>query len=249
MAGDHPVPFEREHAFDRVLEVRQVGVGHVAEMYALDRNEVDGEQDALARQPHHQRVVRVIFSHIDQFEIGAAERDRALVVDGFIDRHDVGAVHPSDGLLGEPVRHEGRAGVLERLAAGDVVGMAVAVDDVADRRLRDFPDFGEIGIRCRTVLADRIGGDDSLRRHHEHGLMALVAEHVDVVGDLGGCEGRLRGLLCLGRGGADDRCQRDRGRREQTAVHGRPLAKGRDARRTMYDLSSAGVSTARQPSA
>ena len=120
------------------------------------------------------------------------------------------------------MRNESGAGILERLTAGDVVGMAVAIDDVADRRLRDFADFGKIGRCSRAILADRIGGDDPFGRHHEHRLMALVAEHVDVVGDLGGGKGRLRGLLRLGRGGAEDRGERDRDGRQCHALHGYP---------------------------
>ena len=63
---------------------------------------------------------------------------RALVVDRLVRHDDVGEVQLGQALLGALVRHEGRAGVLERLAAGDVIVVMVAVDHVADRRLVIF---------------------------------------------------------------------------------------------------------------
>ena len=120
----------------------------------------------------------------------------ALVVDRFVDRRDVGEIQLGQALLGALVRHEGRARILERLAAGDVIVVMVAVDHVADRRAGDLPDLVDIGgDRLRPVAADRVGGDDARGRHDEHRLMALVAEDVDVVGalDLGGGEQRRRG--------------------------------------------------------
>ena len=102
------------------------------------------------------------------------------------------------------MRDEGGAGILERLAAGDVVIVAVAVDHVADRRLGDLADFRDVGRhRLRPALADRVGGDHALGRDDEHRLMPLIAKDVDPVGavDLGGREqrrgGRRRG--CGGR--------------------------------------------------
>ena len=43
------------------------------------------------------------------------------------------------------MRDDGRASILERLAAGDVVEVVVAVDQVADRRLSDLADLVVFG--------------------------------------------------------------------------------------------------------
>src|SRR3954470_5075781 len=66
-----------------------------------------------------------------------------------------------DTVSGIPVRDEGRAEVLERLAAGDVVEMAVAVDDVFDRRLGhglDCVDIGRAYFECRDWAIDHRAG-------------------------------------------------------------------------------------------
>jgi hypothetical protein len=44
MAGDHPVPVERQHSIERVEEVGQEAVGEVAELEALDGDEVHREE-------------------------------------------------------------------------------------------------------------------------------------------------------------------------------------------------------------
>src|SRR5262249_213054 len=99
---------------------------------------------------------------------------------------------------------------LERLSAGDVVEMTVAVDHIFNRRLGDLLDFLDIGLRRRPPQANGIGSDHSFRRHDEHRLMADVAEDVDILAavDFGGCE---KGRLLRGggewpwRGGGDER--------------------------------------------
>ena len=84
------------------------------------------------------------------------------------------------------------AGLLEGLAAGDVVVMVMAVDQVFDRRLGDLLDFLDVGLRrLRPAVADGSvaitpAGDD------EHCLMVAVAENVDVVGSLDLCRGESR---------------------------------------------------------
>jgi hypothetical protein len=87
--------------------------------------------------------------------------------------------------------------ILERLAAGDVVEMMVAVYEIADRLVRDLPDLGNVHGRClRIRVAHGICGDHACGRHHEHRLRATGSEDVDVVGpvDLPGFEwGRLLG--------------------------------------------------------
>ena len=96
------------------------------------------------------------------------------------------------------MRDERRAQVLERLAAGDVIVVAVAVDHVLDRLLGDLLDLVDVG-RSRPAAGRRPIGSVAITpawRDDEHRLMALVAEDVDVVGafDLGGGEQRRRRL-------------------------------------------------------
>jgi hypothetical protein len=137
------------------------------------------------------------------------------------------------------VREERCAEILERLAAGDVVVVMVAVDHVPDWRRSDFLDLVDVGgDGVRAVQPDRVGRDDALGRDHEHRLMATETEDVDVVGpvDLGGGEWRgsrrwrgrrcgWRGcwcgrLLCLRRG--EGRDQSGRQQCNTNARHGLP---------------------------
>ena len=48
--------------------------------------------------------------------------------------------------LGPPMRDDLCARILERLAAGDVIVVVVAVDQILDRLLGDLADFVEIGL-------------------------------------------------------------------------------------------------------
>jgi hypothetical protein len=107
--------------------------------------------------------------------------------------------------------------VLEGLSAGDVVVVAVRIDDVPDRLARHFLDLVDVGRhRLRTAQADRVGGDDALGGDDEHRLVPLIAEHVDIVGalHLGGGEHRRRGL------GAGRRDGEKQGRGEDEMTHG-----------------------------
>jgi len=56
-------------------------------------------------------------AHVVQLERGAAERDVPLVVDDLIGDDDIVGLERGDAGLGVPVGDEGRAEVLERLAA------------------------------------------------------------------------------------------------------------------------------------
>ena len=122
--------------------------------------------------------------------------------------------------------HDG-ARILEWLAAGDVVVMVVAVDQVFDGLLGDLLDLGEIGRRrLRPAVADRVGRDHARRRDDEHRLVVLIAENIDVVGalDLGGREQRRvaagAGLrLGLGNAVKADGRGRNQKRGERVAVH------------------------------
>ena len=89
------------------------------------------------------------------------------------------------------MRDDRGARILERLAAGDVVVVVVAVDQVLDRLVGDLLDLVDVGgHRLRPPVADGIGGDHAVPGDDEHRLMVAVAEDVDVIGavDLGGRE-------------------------------------------------------------
>ena len=64
---------------------------------------------------------------------------------------------------------ESRTSILKGLAAGNVIVVSMAVNDVLDGRLRDLPYFLDIGFCCRPPQADRIGSDDT----------ALVTTNID----------------------------------------------------------------------
>ena len=101
-------------------------------------------------------------------------------------------------LLGALVRDDRGAGVLERLAAGDVIEVVVAVDQELDRLVRHLLDFGDVVLPgCRPAVADRIGRDHAILGDNEHRLMVAVAEDIDVVGpfDFRGLDLRSRRSL------------------------------------------------------
>lgn len=101
-------------------------------------------------------------------------------------RQDRGRVlEHGEALFRRLVRNDYCAGVLERLAAGDVIEMVVAVDQVLDRLvgyLLDFVDIGHHGFRA--AVADRIGRNHAGRGDNEHRLVVAIAENVDVVGPI-----------------------------------------------------------------
>src|SRR6516162_1129410 len=98
------------------------------------------------------------------------------------------------------VRDDGGSGVLECLAAGDVVIMMIAVDQIFDWLVRDLLDFIDILLAAvRPAVGDRIRCDYAVLGDYEHRLMVAVAKDVDVLGavDLRGLD--LRPLLRLRR--------------------------------------------------
>src|SRR5215470_8273087 len=145
----------------------------------------------------------MVLAHIVELERGTAERDVAAAVDDLIGDDDVIGLERGDAVPGISVRDEGGAKVLEWLAPGDVVEMAVAVDDVFDRRLGHGLDGIDIRLH-RPPLADRVGGDHAVRRDDEHRLMTAITEDIDVIRDLGGGEWRGSRLLRLRRCGKND---------------------------------------------
>src|SRR5262249_5579518 len=170
-------------------------------------NPIDREDDLLLRQPHHQRAVGMILADIVELERGATERDVPLAVDNLIGDDDIVRLECGDSGLGVSVCHKSRAKVLEWFAAGDVVEMAVAVNNVFDRRLGHGLDRVDIGLH-RPPLADRIGGDHAVRRDNEHRLMTAITEDVDIVRDLGSGEWRRSWRLRLYWAGGHDGSKR-----------------------------------------
>src|SRR5205823_6087116 len=89
---------------------------------------------------------------------------------------------------------DGCAGILERLAAGDVVVVMVAVHEVLDWLVGHLADFVDIRLHhFRPAIADGIRSDDAILRRDEHRLVVAGAEDVDILRavDLGGGVGRL----------------------------------------------------------
>src|SRR5262245_15507689 len=152
----------------------------------------------FSRQPNHQVAVGMVGAEIVQLERGVAELDGLFVTDRAVGQRRVRIVELGEPLARILVRDDGGAGVLERLAAGDVIEVVVAVDQVADRRLRDLADFGDV-IRPAggPAIADRVGGDHAVLGDDEYRLMVAVAEDVDAVRavDLGGLDLRPLGFL------------------------------------------------------
>ena len=101
-------------------------------------------------------------------------------------------------LFGALVRDHPGAGVLERLAAGNVVVVMVAVDQILDRLAGDLLDLVDVGLAAgRPAVGDWIGRDHARLGDDEHGLVVAVAEDVDVVRALhfGRGKGRRRWRL------------------------------------------------------
>jgi hypothetical protein len=67
----------------------------------------------------------VVLADIVELERGAAERDVSLAVDDLVGHDDIIGLECGDTSFGISVCNKGRAEILERLAAGDVVEIAV----------------------------------------------------------------------------------------------------------------------------
>ena len=133
----------------------------------------------------------MIEAEIEQFERGAAELDDLLVADRLVRKDGVRIVERLEPRGGGLVRDHARAGILERLAACDVIEVVMAVDQILDRLVGDLLDRIDVLLTAlRPAVGDRIGGDDAVLGDDEHRLMAAVAPDVDVVGAFD-----LRGLL------------------------------------------------------
>ena len=189
VSGNHPLPVHLQHALHELLGLERVDVDEAAAGKGADRDGVDDEDQLLLRQAHHQVAVGVVEAHVVQLEHGAAELEGAALFEGLVGQRRGRILDLLEALLGALVRDDLRAGVLERLAAGDVVVVVVAVDQVLDRLVGDLLDLLDVGHRrFRPPVGDRVGGDHAVLGDHEHRLVAAVAEDVDAVGafDLGG---------------------------------------------------------------
>src|SRR6185295_18165713 len=90
-------------------------------------------------------------------------------VEGLVGQYRVRVLEHGQALFGPLVGDDGGARVLECLAAGDVVVVVVAVDQVLDRLFRDFLDLVDIGLPTRRpAIGDRVGGNDAGLGDDEH---------------------------------------------------------------------------------
>ena len=221
MPGDETFPVHRQHALDRLLRFERIEVDHAAAGDRAHREEVHHEDDLLLRQPHDDRAVGVVEADMAELERRSAEAQGALFLERLVGQHHQRILLGEDPILGAPVGDDRRAGILERLAAGDVVVVVVAVDQVLDRLVGDLLDLLDVGLdHFRPAVADRIGGDHAGLGHHEHRLVVAGAEDVDVVGafDLGG---GIRRLLRK-----DGQRGKHAARRGDQLTHGVPPALG-----------------------
>jgi hypothetical protein len=213
MPGNHALPIHRHDLLDELLGFQRVEVDHAEARDRSDRDGVDQEDDLFLRQPHHDVGIRMVGAEIAQLERGAAERNGLVGVERLVGQDRVGIAQRREPFRHPPVRDDARAGILERLAAGDVVIVMMAVDQIFDRLVGHLPDLVDIGLSAgRAPVGDRIGGDYAVAGDDEHRLVIDVAEDVDVVGalDLGGLDRRpVLGRRRDARGRGDRRGEQD----------------------------------------
>jgi len=89
----------------------------------------------------------VIGTEIEQFDRGAAERDNSLIAYRLVRQRRVRVFERSQMLRDLLVRDDRGPSVLECLAAGDVIVVMVAVDQIFDRLVGDLLDLGSSGNR------------------------------------------------------------------------------------------------------
>src|SRR5262245_28701819 len=226
MSGNQPLPVQRQDLLDELLRFERIDVNEAAPGKRSDWYRVDNEDNLLLRQPHYQVRIGMIKAEIFQFERSAAQLDCAAgVADDLIGERSIRILEHGKPLLGPPVRNDGGARVLERLAAGDVIIVMMAVDQELDRLIGHLLDLGDIVLAAgRPAVGDRISCDHPVLGDDKHRLMIAVAEYVDIVGavNLGRLDLRplclLRQPRCCEPGGA----QRDRYRCETNLRHERP---------------------------
>ena len=81
--------------------------------------------------------------------------------------------------------NEDRAGILEYLAAGYVVEVVMAVDNVLDRLVCDLADLVQEKLpSIGPTVGDRIGSNHTLGRDDKHCLVGAISEDIDIIGSL-----------------------------------------------------------------
>ena len=122
-----------------------------------NRDEIDGEEDLLPREPHDQRRVGMVEADIAELERGVSELNRPAGVDGLIGQYRGGILEHREARFRPRMRDDGGPRLLERLAARDVIEMVVAVDQVLDRLRRDLFDLLQIGRHGLRSVRTRSG--------------------------------------------------------------------------------------------
>ena len=147
----------------------------------------------------------MVLADILQLQRGAAElQGSATVAYRLIGQRRVGVGKRREPRLDVLVRQDGGAGVLEGFAAGDVVVVVMAVDQILDRLVGDFLDLVDVLLAAvRPAMRHGVGRDHTRLGDDEDRLMVAVAEQIDVVGavDLLGLDLRPLCLLSLRRHG------------------------------------------------
>jgi len=155
----------------------------------------------------------VILAHVRELHEGAAELDDHVVGEGHV-RHGGRPLLGDDGRLGVVVGDDDRR-VGEDLAAGDVVGVIVAVDHVPHGLVESLLDLVFQPLRGAGV--DRIGDDHARRGDRENRVVVVVPEPVDLARDLRDlADRRLRRLLREGVPGGE---QHERRGDARVALH------------------------------
>src|SRR6266849_1481668 len=141
MTGNQLVPVHRQHLLYRVFCLEGIKVEHAAPGHRTDREEVHREQHLLFQQPHDERAVRMVEADVAQLERRVTEGDRSTGVYDLVRQDRMRVLESDEPLAGAPVSDDRHSGVLEGLAAGDVVEVVVAIDQILDRLARDLLDL------------------------------------------------------------------------------------------------------------
>ena len=116
----------------------------------------------------------MVAARVDEFDPLAPQFDRHAVGERDVGHGGRAAFADYRGL--GPLVGDHRRGVGEDLAAGAVVAVIVAEDQVLDRPVESLGDLGfEPGGR---LFVDGIGDDHAIRRHQEDGIVKFVLEAV-----------------------------------------------------------------------
>src|SRR5215831_6725496 len=106
----------------------------------------------------------MVESEVGQLKGCAAEgKNSLLLVNRLVRQRRRRILDHDEPFLGPLVGNDLGACVFEGLAAGDVVEVMMAIDQVLDRLVSDFFDLVNVGCyRLRPSVTDGIGGDDAV---------------------------------------------------------------------------------------